>query len=75
MDYKISIKGTEWHLKGLNGGWYDVRYILIDKKGLKRLSRCQLKAMDIEAALQYIWSNYNGSIPPISVNDLEEVTR
>ena len=68
MQYRFKKKGIEWRLIVLDSGWVDVRMV---RDG--ELTRTQLKALDIESALQYVWSNYNGAIEPITKEQLEEM--
>ena len=66
MSYKITIKDRTWILKSLPSGWIDVKYVDEDT-----LSRTQLKAIDIDTALQYIWTHCNEDIEPLTRDDLE----
>ena len=64
--YRLPIKKTTWYLFEESTGWVIVKYG-VDKG----LSRTQFRAMDKEAALQYIFSTYNGNINPLHIDDLE----
>ena len=66
--YKLTILKKDWYFFKEDGGWVTIKY-----KVDGGLSRTQFRAMDIPSALQYVWSNHNGTIAPLSPEDLEEI--
>ena len=66
--HRIKVKDTMWYLFKEDSGWVTVKY-QVDNG----LSRTQLRAIDMESALQYIWTNYDGTIDPLKVEDVEEI--
>jgi len=66
--HRIKVKDTTWYLFKEDSGWVTVKY-QVDNG----LSRTQLRAIDMESALQYIWTNYDGTIDPLKVEDVEEI--
>ena len=68
--HKLKVKDTTWMLFKEDNSWVTVKYM----RSQGGLSRTQFRAMDMGAALQYIWSTYSGSIDPLRVEDVEEIT-
>jgi len=67
---QIKIGYDIWVFETLESGWVVVKYVVDGG-----LSRTQLTATDISSALQYVYSNYNGNIKPLRMDDLEELNR
>ena len=65
--YKLKVQNDTWHFFKEGTGWVTVKYMTDEG-----LSRTQIRAIDIESALQYIWSTYNG-IEPLRLEDVEEI--
>ena len=59
--YSVTLKGKTWLLEENSAGVISVKYI----EWGGDVSRTQIKAINREAALQYIYQTYNGDIPYI----------
>jgi len=69
---QYTVKHTTWVMDINPAGIVDLRYWMTNGKNEKVLSRTQLKAFNMEAALQYIFQYYNGDIGPIDPKDVTD---
>ncbi|RLE46596.1 hypothetical protein DRJ25_03960 [Candidatus Woesearchaeota archaeon] len=69
---ELKVKNDTWVLDLNAAGIVDLRYWTTNKKNEKVLSRTQLKASNMEAALQYLFQYYNGAIEPIDPKDVTD---